>query len=101
MTNDVSVAVGEAMRLLRRISREHGRAVLLSTHDLDLALRAADRLWLLAPDGRLRAGLPEDLALHGAVGEVFDQGDVAFDRRTGEFRVAERPAVSERETVAP
>lgn len=84
----------EAMRMLRRISRESGRAVLLSTHDLELALRAADRLWLLSPGGALRAGVPEDLALSGAVGEVFDQGDVAFDRATGEFRIHGHPRAS-------
>ncbi|HLP40487.1 MAG TPA: ABC transporter ATP-binding protein [Fibrobacteria bacterium] len=84
----------EAMRLLRRLARESGRAVLLSTHDLDLALRAADRLWLLPPGGPLRAGLPEDLALGGDVGEVFDQGDVVFDRDTGEFRVHGHPVAA-------
>jgi iron complex transport system ATP-binding protein len=81
----------EVMRTLRALARAQGRAVLLSTHDLDLALRAADRLWLLAPGGALRCGLPEDLALSGAVGEVFDQGDVLFDRATGEFRVHGHP----------
>jgi iron complex transport system ATP-binding protein len=81
----------EAMRALRRIVREgrrgRGRAVLLSTHDLDLALRAADRLWLVSAKGTFAAGLPEELALSGAVGAAFDQGDVAFDRATGEFRI--------------
>lgn len=81
----------EAMRALRRIvregRRERGRAVLLSTHDLDLALRAADRLWLVSAQGAFAAGLPEELALSGALGAAFDQGDVAFDRATGEFRI--------------
>ena len=79
------------MALLRRVSREGRRAVLLSTHDLDLALRASDRLWLLPPGGPLRAGAPEDLALGGALGAVFDQGDVAFDPAAGEFRVHGHP----------
>lgn len=77
----------EAMRALRRLTRGRGRAVLLSTHDLDLALRAADRLWLVSAAGILHSGLPEDLAMSGAIGETFDQGDVAFDRATGEFRI--------------
>lgn len=91
----------EAMRLLRRLSREQGRAVLLSTHDLDLALRAADRLWLLPPGGPLRAGIPEDLALDGSVGRVFDQGDVAFDRATGQFKVHGHPRARARVTGDP
>jgi iron complex transport system ATP-binding protein len=81
----------EAMHALRRIVRDRvrgrGRAVLLSTHDLDLALRAADRLWLVSAAGTFTAGLPEELALSGAIGATFDQGDVAFDRSTGEFRI--------------
>lgn len=81
----------ETMRSLRRLARERGRAVLLSTHDLDLAMRASDRLWLLPPGGPVQSGLPEELALQGAIGKVFDQGDVAFDLATGQFRIHGHP----------
>lgn len=37
--------------LLRRLAEEGGKAVLVSTHDLDLALHFAHRAWLLRPDG--------------------------------------------------
>jgi iron complex transport system ATP-binding protein len=77
----------ETMRGLRRLARDRGRAILLSTHDLDLALRASDRLWLLPPGGPLKTGLPEELVLRGEFGAVFDQGDVAFDVAAGEFRI--------------
>lgn len=36
----------EVMQLLLRIAHEEHKTVLLSTHDLDLALHTADRLWL-------------------------------------------------------
>lgn len=82
----------ETMRLLRGLARDRGRAVLMSTHDLDLAMRAADRLWLASPGGPVRTGLPEDLALSGALGGVFDQGDVVFDAATGQFRIHGHPS---------
>lgn len=82
----------ETMRVLRALARGRGRAVLLSTHDLDLAMRAADRLWLVSPSGALLTGLPEDLALAGSIGAVFDQGDVAFDPALGQFRIHGHPA---------
>ena len=41
----------ETLGLLRRLVRENGVSVLLSTHHLDLALSHADRVWLL-PLGR-------------------------------------------------
>jgi iron complex transport system ATP-binding protein len=81
----------EIMRGLRRLARERGRAVLLSTHDLDLAIRAADRLWLLPAGGPLISGVPEDLVLRGDFAAVFDQGDVSFDRGNGQFRVHDHP----------
>jgi iron complex transport system ATP-binding protein len=76
----------EIMRLLRHLAAQTGRAILLSTHDLDLALRSADTLWLLA-GGRMRVGTPEDLVLSGAFEEAFRSEGVVFDRATGTFSV--------------
>ncbi len=77
----------EIMRLLRRLARETGRAILLSTHDLDLALRTADRLWLMPAGGPLQSGAPEDLILNGAFEASFRTEGVTFDVQTGAFRV--------------
>lgn len=77
----------EMMRLLRHLAAETGRAILLSTHDLDLALRSADTLWLMA-GGQVRVGAPEDLVLSGAFEAAFHSEGVAFDRATGTFSVA-------------
>ena len=80
----------EIMRLLRHLVRATGRAVLVSTHDLDLALRSADRLWLMSAPGSsepLRLGAPEDLVLSGAFEATFASEGVTFDRQAGAFRV--------------
>ena len=77
----------DAMRLLRRVVRGTRRAVLLSTHDLELALRAADRVWLLPHGGPLATGAPEDLVLSGAFEAAFASEGVDFDRARGEFQV--------------
>jgi cobalamin transport system ATP-binding protein len=74
------------MRMLRRLAHRTGQAVLLSTHDLDLALRGADRVWLLS-SGTLSSGAPEDLVLSGAFEAAFAAHDVSFDRRSGAFRL--------------
>ena len=79
----------EIMQLLRRLARDQRRAILLSTHDLDLALRTADRIWLLPGDGSLQAGAPEDLVLSGAFAAAFRAEGVAFDPQTGAFRSSE------------
>ncbi len=79
----------EIMFLLRDLARASGRAILLSTHDLDLALRTADRVWLLA-QGTLTDGAPEDLVLSGAFASAFQNEGVVFNISEGAFHV-ERP----------
>lgn len=74
--------------LLGHLARECELAVLMTTHDLDLALRVADDVWLLADEGErsaMRTGAPEDLALSGAVGRAFASPDVEFDIARGQF----------------
>lgn len=77
----------ELMQTLRQVAQETQRAILLSTHDLDLALRSADRLWLLA-EGRVDVGIPEELILNGAFASAFRSEGVEFDHATGSFAMA-------------
>ncbi len=82
----------EMMQLLRRLARETGRAILLSTHDLDLALHNADRIWLLPKGGPLHVGAPEDLVLSGAFEKAFQAEGVHFDPYTGSFKTTTQSA---------
>ena len=47
----------DLMALLRRLAHEERKAVLLSTHDVELACRYADRLWVMQ-DGALQVQEP-------------------------------------------
>lgn len=77
----------ETMQMFRRLAHNAGRAILLSTHDLDLALRSADRLWLLPRGGPLIEGIPEALVLNGSLAEVFRADGVEFGLEDGSFRM--------------
>ena len=81
-------------RLLQRLAQTYRKTVVLSTHDLDLALLMADYLWLLH-ERTMHTGVPEDLALKGTLATVFAHEDVRFDRHSGTFQVVrpEGPAV--------
>ena len=79
----------EIMHLLKRLAHETKRAILLSTHDLDLALRHADRIWLLNGAGELTMGAPEDLVLSGAFEATFLSEGIQFDPHTGSFKIAQ------------
>lgn len=82
----------EIIQVLRRLARVERRAVLLSTHDLDLALRSADRIWLLPHGGPLHSGSPEDLILNGTFESAFQSEGAHFDPQTGSFRLAQHSA---------
>ncbi|MCC6734695.1 MAG: ABC transporter ATP-binding protein [Bauldia sp.] len=85
----------ELMGLLRRLARENGLAVVASTHDLDLALRSADTVWLTSL-GRFEAGAPEDLVHSGEFEAAFGSERIAFrtDERTFRLRTGSgRPAI--------
>ncbi len=77
----------EMMQILRRLAHDDGRAILLSTHDLDLALRNADVIWLMV-DGRIEVGAPEDLVLSGSFASAFAAEGVQFDPETGSFQIS-------------
>lgn len=76
------------MNVLRKLSRETQKAILVSTHELDLALQTADLLWL-ANDQKILTGIPEDLVLDGSLDRIFQFK--GFDLKTGKvFHEAHR-----------
>lgn len=78
----------EILQLLRRLAHVTGRTILASTHDLDLAMRLADVIWLFAPNGLLFVGAPEELVLNGVFERVFRKEGITFDPHTGSFDVS-------------
>lgn len=76
------------IRLLRKLVVETGKTMLFSTHELDLALQVADRLWLMH-EKKVYSGVPEDLVLDGTFESTFHKDDIAFDQQTGTFKVHE------------
>ena len=77
----------EIMRLLRKMARTTGKCILLSTHELDLALQAADEIWMMLPDHSILTGTPEDLILEGAFEKAFSKEGFDFSKETGTFKL--------------
>ena len=97
----------ELFALAKSLARKEGKALVLSTHDLDLALDNADRLWLMGPSSAAGAppapsgaqsffadgaqsffadGLPEELALSGILGAALSTSTMVYEAATGAFR---------------
>ncbi len=78
----------EVMQLLKRLTREADKTILLSTHDLELALQMADTLWLMASDGQLHIGSPHDLASQGHLSQLIERDGIIFDRNQLTIKVS-------------
>jgi iron complex transport system ATP-binding protein len=72
----------EIMNVLRKLTRETKKAILVSTHELDLAMQTADLLWL-ADGNTILKGIPEDLVLNGSLDRIFQFK--GFDLKTGKI----------------
>ena len=77
----------ELLSLLRKLSRESDKGILLSIHDLDAALQIADKIWLMDEQGKVLQGIPEDLVLGGQIQKLFASEGLNFDMEMGSFRI--------------
>ena len=93
----------EMMQLLRRLAIEAQKTIFLSTHDFELALQVADRLWLMErgdwSQERLRVGAlagmtgvsigtPKELAQSGALARYVERPGITFEAETLTVRVS-------------
>jgi iron complex transport system ATP-binding protein len=83
----------EVMTLLQRLTREFGHSVILSTHDLDLAMQMADEIWLMIPGKGVLASTPEELIYSGCLDEVFGNEILRFNTHSGTFLVTTKDKV--------
>ena len=77
----------EIMQLLYRLIQTTEKTIFLSTHDLDLALEIADKIWLMERKQGITVGTPEDLALSGRLKSFFSGRGVVFDDASGLYRI--------------
>lgn len=87
----------EVMQLLHRLTRQSGKTIFLSTHDIELALQLSDILWLMsktdtAPStdaslSQLTIGTPQQLAQSDALSAFIERKGITFDRTQLSIRV--------------
>ncbi|WP_044231342.1 ABC transporter ATP-binding protein [Porphyromonas sp. COT-290 OH3588] len=77
----------EVVLMLRNLARLMGKSILISTHELDLALGWADTIWLMDRSGQISSASPEDLVLQGEIERVFGSDKLSYDSERAEFSV--------------
>ncbi|MCE1199134.1 MAG: ABC transporter ATP-binding protein [Marinilabiliales bacterium] len=80
----------DVVSLLHQLADEKGKCILFSTHDLQIALSTADRIWMMSPQGILE-GIPEEVVASGRLERLFaHNSQLNFDPERGEFRVRKK-----------
>ncbi|MEE4196094.1 MAG: ABC transporter ATP-binding protein [Bacteroidales bacterium] len=76
----------EIVHLLNHLSKSKHKTILFSTHDLNIAIQEADKIWLMLDDYIIE-GAPEDLILNDTLNRIFNQSKLNFDKLKGDFRI--------------
>ncbi len=77
----------EMLLLLRQISHESGKGILLSTHELGLALQVSDIVWMVSRGQKLSQAIPEDLILSGELDKTFGNEQIGFHPFSASFEL--------------
>jgi iron complex transport system ATP-binding protein len=74
----------EIVHILNELSKKENKTIIFSTHDLNIAIREADKIWLMT-NNEILEDSPEDLILNNKFEKIFDNKKVFFDKKSGDF----------------
>lgn len=78
------------MQMLKRLAVTEGKAVIVSTHDLDIALNLVDKLWLMH-EARFVAGSVTELSCSGALNSFIDDDGVCYNGKDNRIEIKKVP----------
>lgn len=76
----------ETFKLLQYLAHQLNKTVLISTHEIQLALQMGDHLWLMT-NKELISGKPEYLIEKDLINQLFDADIIHFDKNTRQFLI--------------
>ena len=80
----------EIMQLLREIAISEQKAILVVTHDLEIAVETADRFWLMTCGNPLITGSPEDLIISGKINQLLPSKKYQYSRQRGRLEAQDQ-----------
>lgn len=83
----------QTLLFLRRLAEAQHKAILVSTHDLEHAIRFADNLWLLDKEHGLTVGTPEQLTANGTIESYFHIEELFKSCKSQGLKPSSQPSV--------
>jgi len=72
------------LRLLKKLSKETGKCILFSTHDIELAIQLSDEMMVMT-ENNFEHDNPYDLITKGSFNTIFKDENLFFDKEKGKF----------------
>ena len=76
----------ETFQLLKKLALEQNKTILISTHEIQLALQTASRLFLMI-ENNFVIGNPDFLIENGSIDLLFDNDTIKFDKINNQFKI--------------
>lgn len=77
----------ETFILLKELASKFGKTIIISTHEINLALQLADELWLMTSQG-LNTGKTDKLIETNQLDSLFDSELIHFDKNLKQFTIS-------------
>lgn len=74
------------LKLLQRLTKETGKTILFSSHEIDLAIQLCDTM-IVMTDKDIICNQPCNLIENGIFNSLFPKDMIAFDTKTGSFKI--------------
>lgn len=78
----------DTLQMLHQLCNVEGKTILLSTHDLELALQVADELWVMTDD-KVTTGTPDELSADGTLSRFIDRPGLHYDPVARTIRIVD------------
>lgn len=74
------------LKLLQKLTKETGKTILFSSHEIDLAIQLCDTMIVMTAE-HVVSDQPCNLIAQGTFEKLFPKDLISFDEKTGSFRV--------------
>lgn len=71
-------------KLLKKLTKETGKCILFSTHDIDMAIQLSDEMIIMTPKNTVQ-DQPCNLIMKGSFNTLFQDESIVFDSEKGKF----------------
>jgi len=77
----------ETFTLLKKLATKFNKTIIVSTHEINLALQLADELWLMTPSNFV-SGKTDALIANNYINQLFDSDLIHFNKTLKQFTIS-------------